>query len=428
MSASELRHKIRGRHSVRARIGLACAGLFLVTGAAFVVATYVLVHHGLSYSGVINQTITRQIQDEKALLRACESALHAPPPPARPAALNQKVTTVLAAKCQNLLAGGARLGAADQRSDDLHQLLVWSLVGLGCASVVTGILGWAIGRRILAPLHKVTGAARRASQEHLDERISLDGPRDELKELADTFDDMIDRLDVAFASQRRFVANASHELRTPLTSMRTLIDVAMAKPTRTAEGLEVLVGHVRDALGQSEAIIDGLLTLARSDRGLTVRGLVDLEAAAQDAIDQASTLATTSQVVIEARLSAAPTLGDHVLVERLVANLVDNAVRYNVAGGSVKVETGTDHGQSYLSVTNTGPVVPEPKVASLFEPFTRLDQRVSNGQGVGLGLSIVASVVAAHSGHLQADALAHGGLKIGVRFPTTAPSSLPDLS
>jgi signal transduction histidine kinase len=208
--------------------------------------------------------------------------------------------------------------------------------------------------------------------------------------------------------------------------MRTLIDVALAKPTRTTEGLETLVGRVRQALGQSEAIIDGLLTLARSDRGLTTRELVDLEAAAQDAIDQTSIAARASKVVIEADLSAAPTFGDRVLVERLAANLVDNAVRYNVTGGSVQVETGTDLGQSYLSVTNTGPLVPESKLASLFEPFTRLDQRVVNGKGVGLGLSIVASVVTAHSGHLQADALPNGGLKITVRFPTTAPRSLAD--
>jgi signal transduction histidine kinase len=299
-------------------------------------------------------------------------------------------------------------------------------VGLGIATIVAGLLGWAIGRRILVPLHKVTGAARRASQEHLHERIGLDGPPDELKELADTFDEMLDRLDLAFASQRRFVANASHELRTPLTSMRTLVDVAMAKPTRTTEALETVVGRVREALGQSEAIIDGLLTLARSDRGLTARELVDLEAAAQDAIDGTSASARASDVVIEADLSAAPTLGDRVLVERLVSNLVDNAVRYNVSAGSVQVETGTDEGQSYISVTNTGPVVPEPKVASLFEPFTRLDQRVTNGKGVGIGLSIVASVVAAHHGHLRARALPKGGLKITVWFTTTAPWPLPD--
>jgi signal transduction histidine kinase len=281
-------------------------------------------------------------------------------------------------------------------------------------------LGWAIGRRILLPLHKVTGAARRASQEQLDERIRLDGPHDELKDLADTFDDMLNRLDLAFASQRRFVANASHELRTPLTSMRTLIDVAMAKPTSTTEELETLIGRVRQALYQSEAIIDGLLTLARSDRGLTTREPLDLEAAAQDAIDQTTTAATAANITIQADLSAAPTLGDRVLVERLATNLVDNAVRYNMAGGSIRVDTRIEHGQPYLSVTNTGPLTPPSKMASLFEPFTRLDQRVANGHGVGLGLSIVASVVTAHNGHLQADALPTGGLKITVRFPAVA--------
>src|SRR5262249_7859132 len=154
-------------------------------------------------------------------------------------------------------------------------------------------------------LHKVTGAARRASQEQLDERIHLDGPHDELKELADTFDDMLNRLDLAFASQRRFVANASHELRTPLTSMRTLIDVAMAKPTRTTEQLETLVGRVREILVQSEAIIDGLLTLARSDRGLTAREPLDLETAAQDAIDQTARTAKACNITIHADLSTA---------------------------------------------------------------------------------------------------------------------------
>jgi signal transduction histidine kinase len=384
---------------------MACAGLFLVTGGAFVAATYTLVDHSLPPAAVANPTSIN-----KHFLIACYSGEQ-----------RGTLTGAQVAKCKQAFTRAAEFGAAMQRANDLHELLWWSLVGLGVATIVAGALGWAIGRRILVPLHKVTGAARRASQEHLNERIALDGPRDELKDLADTFDDMLDRLGLAFSFQRRFVANASHELRTPLTSMRTLIDVAMAKPTRTTEQLEALVGRVRDVLGESEAIIDGLLTLARSDRGLTARELVDLEAAAQDAIDEISAAARASKVVIDADLSPAPTLGDRVLVERLAANLVDNAVRYNVTGGSVQVETGTDHGQSYVSVTNTGPLVPELKVASLFEPFTRLDQRASNGHGVGLGLSIVASVVTAHSGHLQTDALANGGLKITVRFVTTAP-------
>src|SRR6266571_7979504 len=237
--------------------------------------------------------------------------------------------------------------------------------------------------------------------------------------IVSTFDDMLNRLDLAFASQRRFVANASHELRTPLTSMRTLIDVAMAKPTRTTGQLEVLAGRVREALDQSDALIDGLLTLARSDRGLTTRELVDLEAAAQDAIDHASTAARTSDIDIDADLSPAPTLGDRVLLERLVANMLDNAVRYNLTGGSVRVVTGSDDDVSYITVTNSGPLVPESAVTSLFEPFTRLEERVSNGQGAGLGLSIVTSVVNAHHGHLHAEALPNGGMKISVRLPKT---------
>ena len=304
---------------------------------------------------------------------------------------------------------------------------MWSLVGLGVATVVAGMLGWAIGRRILLPLHKVTGAARRASQERLDERIRLDGPDDELKELADTFDDMLNRLDLAFASQRRFVANASHELRTPLTSMRTLIDVAMAKPTRTTEQLETLVGRVREALDQSEAIIDGLLTLARSDRGLTTRELAGPRSsrARRNRPDQ------HRRQSLQHRHRSRPVSRSHPrrsgarrAPRRQPAWTTPSAT--TSTGGSIHVETGTDHDQSYLSVTNTGPLVPQSKVASLFEPFTRLDQRVTNGHGVGLGLSIVASVVTAHNGHLEADALPNGGLKISARIPKTTVGTSAD--
>jgi signal transduction histidine kinase len=307
-----------------------------------------------------------------------------------------------------------------QRQHALDDLLSRSLLALLGLAVIAFAFGYAMAGRVLSPLGRILRTARAVAGSDLSRRIELDGPDDEIKELADTFDDMLNRLDLAFASQRRFVANASHELRTPLTSMRTLIDVAMAKPTRTTEQLETLIGRVREALGQSEAIIDGLLTLARSDRGLTTSEPLDLEAAAQDAIDQTATAATAANITVQADLSAAPTLGDRVLVERLAANLVDNAVRYNISGGTIQVDTRIDRGQPYLSVTNTGPLIPPSKVASLFEPFTRLDQRVTNGHGVGLGLSIVASVVTAHNGHLEAHALPTGGLKITVRFPTVA--------
>jgi signal transduction histidine kinase len=384
-----------GRRSVRARIALACAALFLVTGAVLVAATYALVDHSLGQTSPLSIVPT-------ALAHSCRAAQ---------ANNTLKRDQSLLAQC------GYFLGASVQRTRDLHELLLWSLGGLAAATVVAGILGRAIGQRILWPLHKVIAAARRASQEHLDERIGLDGPADELKELADTFDDMLDRLDLAFASQRRFVANASHELRTPLTSMRALIDVAMAKSTRTTEQLEVLVARIREALDQSGALIDGLLTLAQSDQGLTSREPADLEATAQDAIDQASPAARKSNIIIHADLSPGPTVGDRVLLERLAANLLDNAVRYNVARGYVRVVTGTESDISYITVSNTGPLIPDSAVASLFEPFTRLDGRVSDGQGVGLGLSIVASVVSAHRGHLHAEALANGGMTISARLP-----------
>lgn len=399
MARPGVRRAVLGRHSVRARIALACAGLFLVTGAAFIAVTYALVDHNLGSSAT---------NMEKNLIK------HSCPP----TALNGNPAT--RAACKLAIGEGVRLGAVDQRANALHELLLWSLTGLGVATVVAGILGWALGGRILLPLHKVTAAARRASQERLDERIGFEGPADELKELADTFDDMLNRLDLAFNSQRRFVANASHELRTPLTSMRTLIDVAMAKPSRSTEQLEVLVARIRVALDHSEALIDGLLTLARSDRGLTISEPADLEAAAQDAIDQLGAAAFGSQIVIEANLSPGPVLGDRVLLERLAANLVDNAVRYNIAGGSVSVATGTDGNVSYITVTNTGPPVPESAVSSIFEPFTRLDGRVANRQGAGLGLSIVASVVSAHHGVFEARALPEGGLRISARLPKSS--------
>jgi len=383
--------------SVRARIALACAGLFLVIAAAFVAAIYTVVDRSFSPTPPSSSIPT-------GLVRTCQAA---------EANGTLKLDPALATQCQYFI------GAANQRTTDLHELLTWSLAGLAVATIVAGIAGWAIGQRILLPLRKVTAAARRASQERLHERISLGGPSDELKELADTFDDLLNRLDLAFASQRRFVANASHELRTPLTSMRTLIDVAMAKPARTPEQLEALVGRVRVALNQSEAIIDGLLTLARSDRGLTTLELADFETAAQDAIDQVQTAASESNIVIDADLSPGPTLGDRILLDRLVANLLDNAVRYNLTGGSVRVVTGSDDDTSYITVTNSGPLVPESAVASLFEPFTRLDGRVSNSQGFGLGLSIVTSVVKAHQGHLDAEALPNGGMRVSVRLPKT---------
>ena len=264
-------------------------------------------------------------------------------------------------------------GAQSQRAEAVHQLLLYSLVGLGVMGAVSGAVGWLVAGRALRPVHAITGAARRASEENLGERLALAGPPDELKELADTYDAMLARLDAAFASQRRFVANASHELRTPLTVMRTAIDVTLAKPDRTPAQLEDMAAEVRAAVDRAEALIEALLTLARSDRGATAVELADLAVLAEDALDAAGPAIRAGSLGLETALQPAPTCGDLVLLDRLVANLVDNAVRHNTAGGWIQVATGTRDGQAYLTVTNGGPVIGEDVAPLLFEPFRRLD-------------------------------------------------------
>jgi signal transduction histidine kinase len=403
VSISTARRKLLGRHSFRARIALACAGLFLVAGGALVASTYALLDHSLPSVAATKQAVI----ERDPLYQTCEHAHGSG---------SLRTDPSLAEKCRLAFAGGARLGADTQRTNDLHDLLLWSLIGLTVTTILAGILGWAVGRRILRPLHQVESAARQASETNLSERVALGGPEDELKRLADTFDDMLNRLEVAFSSQRRFVANASHELRTPLTTMRTLIDVAMAKPSRSTEKLEVLVSRVRQAVVQSEAIIDGLLTS---------QVIVDLPTAAQDAIDAVHGVAEASNVEIESELSPAQTLGDRALLERLVANLVDNAVRYNSPGGSVRVVTRHKGDEAFLSVTNTGPEVPEELVPSLFEPFRRIDERLGDRTGAGLGLSIVKSVADAHKSRLEAHSLPAGGLQICVWFRQAASDSSP---
>ena len=315
-------------------------------------------------------------------------------------------------------------GAQSQRDQAVHQLLLYSLVGLGIMGALSGAVGWLVAGRALRPVHAITGAARRASEENLGERLALAGPPDELKELADTYDAMLARLDAAFASQRRFVANASHELRTPLTVMRTAIDVTLAKPGRTPAQLEDMAAEVRGAVDQAEALIEALLTLARSDRGTTAAEPADLAVLAEDALDAAGPAIRARSLGLETALQPAPACGDLVLLDRLVANLVDNAVRHNTAGGWIQVATGTRAGQAYLTVTNGGPVIADGMTPLLFEPFRRLDGPAGGGPGMGLGLSIVRSVTTAHHGTVTARSRPAGGLDVSVQLPG-APAAAP---
>jgi signal transduction histidine kinase len=300
----------------------------------------------------------------------------------------------------------------------LSQLLTQSGIALGLMALVSVGLGWLVAGRVLRPLQAITATARRLEGSTLHERINLQGPEDELRELADTFDQMLARLDTAFETQRRFVANASHELRTPLAIARTEVDVALADPDASPAELRAMAERVREASERSERLIEGLLTLARSERALRAREPVDLSLAAADALSVARPEAERLGLRVSSVLGGAPVAGDRALLERLVANLVENAVRHNVAGGWLEVDTGLAGGRAVARVANGGRPIPPDQVAGLFEPFRRLGgDRTGSDHGAGLGLSIVRSVAAAHGGTASARAIPGGGLEVTVELP-----------
>ncbi|GAB1327089.1 sensor histidine kinase [Streptomyces sennicomposti] len=305
-----------------------------------------------------------------------------------------------------------------QRQVALDSLLSRSLLALLGLAVIAFAFGYAMAGRVLAPLGRITRTARAVAGSDLSRRIVLDGPDDELKELADTFDDMLERLQRAFTAQQRFVGNASHELRTPLAINRTLLEVHLSDPNAPME-LQQLGKTLLATNERSEQLVEGLLLLARSDNQIVERKPVDLAEVASQAIDQVRGEAEAKGVEIRGERRPAVVQGNGVLLERIALNLVQNAVRYNVAeGGWVEVTTDTERGQAVLVVTNTGPVVPAYEVDNLFEPFRRLrTERTGSDKGVGLGLSIVRSVARAHGGHIAAQPREGGGLVMRVTLP-----------
>jgi signal transduction histidine kinase len=300
--------------------------------------------------------------------------------------------------------------------DALARLRTQYGIALVAMTGLSVLLGWALAGRMLRPLQRITATAQRVSQDNLDERIGLECPRDELKELADTFDGMLGRLSGAFASQRRFVANASHELRTPLTVIRTELEVTLADPDATTAELRSMAETVRDATLATERLIQALLTLARSEAGVERRDPVDLADAARLALGQAGSEAAARDIAMHPTLDPAPVRGDRRLLERLVANLVENAVRHNRDGGAVDVRTSRVADRSTVEVRNDGEVIPPEALSSLLEPFQRLD-RSARGDGAGLGLSIVRSVAEAHGGSVELRARPSGGLIVRVSLP-----------
>jgi signal transduction histidine kinase len=385
------------RPTVRLRLTLLYGGLFLLVGAVLLVVNYFVVRRNL--------TVEPAVLRERIELRLGRSLFSFQTVPSL--ADNRRLETLL------------RAAAGDLRQEALHSLIVESITAFVAMAVACLGLGWLVAARALRPLKQITGAARRLSDETLHERIDLEGPEDELKELADTFDEMLGRLDAAFDSQRRFVANASHELRTPLSIIRAELDVTMSNPSPSLDEFRAMADVVRQATDRSERLIDSLLTLARGESTVVGKDPVDLEALGERVVERVRRQSDERGVRVETAFRPARLSGDEVLLERLIENLVENGIRYNVPGGWVSLATEMDESGARIVVTNTGEDVGEDEIESLFEPFRRRGaDRVRSGRGLGLGLAIARSVARAHGGSIEASRRAEGGLEVAVRLPT----------
>jgi signal transduction histidine kinase len=386
----------RPRPTVRARLTLLYTGLFAVCGAVVVAVSYSLV----AQLGTSGQNQSPSSSDLAGIVARCRSR--------QPSAHLDKL---LLTRCVSSLE--QQQGAQHQRDLILSHLLEYSLITLAVAIALAAILGWIFSGRTLRPVHRITAAARAASEQNLSARVALRGPHDELHELGETFDEMLGRLQAAFEGQRQFIANASHELRTPLAVMRTTVDVVASNPDSTPADLRDMATDIRVAVDHAEQLIGALLILARSERGLTVCEEVDLATVAEDVLDGAA----LGGLRLHATLEPAVIAGDPVLVERLIGNLVDNAVRYNAAAGHIWIDTRTVEGSSQLIVANTGAVISMADIDRIFQPFQRLSSRTTH-DGFGLGLAIVTSIAAIHGGTATARPRAEGGLTLTVTIPS----------
>src|SRR5215469_1586812 len=370
------------RRSVRFRMTVLYSCLFNPLGAVLVVVTYVIV-----------------------MLQRAETVQH------------KIVKQCIDGSCTGHQVGSPTVTIA-QLSLSSREFLVVSCIIIVAIMGTTVLLGWVAAGRVLRPLRVMTTTTREISERNLHERLALAGPDDELKDLGDTIDGLLARLETAFGSQRRFIANASHELRTPLMLNQTLLQVALADPDITLDSLRAACQEVVDAGKDQAQLIDALLTLARSQRGLDHREPVDLTAVVIDALNAHGPSAAAQGLRVDAVVDDASVSGDARLIHRLVSNLVDNAIRYNITGGRVEVKLATTATQTTLTVTNTGSAVPPDQVSRLLEPFQRAaPNRTASSAGLGLGLSIVADIAKAHGAGLAVRPRPEGGLTVAVRFP-----------
>ncbi len=312
-----------------------------------------------------------------------------------------------------------------QLSFDRQQLLIASVIALAVIAAAAAAIGWLIAGQVLRPLRTITAAARRISASSLHERLALAGPDDELKELADTLDGLFARLEASFDAQRRFAANASHELRTPLTRERTLLQVTLADPAATTGTWQAVSRDLLACNAEQERLIEALLTLASSEAGPGQREPLDLAAITSAALAVPRPAISRLGLHVQTDIQAAAVDGDPLLVQQLVINLIDNAVRHNIPGGDIEITTGTSHAGAVLSVANSGQVIPAAEVDRLFQPFQRPGPRPARRDGGhGLGLSIVRAIATAHAATITARPGPGGGLAIDVTFPpsTTSPA------
>jgi len=410
------------RRTIRLRLTLLYSALFLVSGAALLGLTFVLVH---ASSGAAVTTIKRAVGTQSGGAQrsvTIKGGSSVTLPGGRTIVLPPGLSD------PQVRAQARQVGIVAESVSRAysHQLLVWSLVGLGIMAVVSLALGWVMAGRILSRLSTITAAARTISASSLDQRLAFAGPNDEFKELGDTFDELLARLEASFAAQRQFVANASHELRTPLARQRTVAQVALSDPDATVASLREAHERVLAAGAQQERLLEALLTLTRGQAGLERREPFDLATLTDEVLLARQPEARQRGLEIASALSPAPAAGDSRLVERLIANLVDNALRHNVDHGRVDVTTRNEEGHAVLRVSNTGPVVPPDAVERLFAPFQRLDDvRTAAGEDLGLGLSIVRAIATAHDAAVALTPNAGGGLTAEVRFPVVDPASGP---
>jgi signal transduction histidine kinase len=393
------------RYTVRLRLAVLYGGVFLILATLLLAIVFLSVRHSSLHAVVSAQGAAAKLVERHGVGVAL---------PGSPLTVVPESVLREHARAQAHQLGAV---AVNVNNSDLHQLLVWSVVALAIMAGASVALGWLLAGRVLRPLHVITAAAREISATNLHERLALGGPNDELRELGDTFDELLGRLEASFEAQRQFVANASHELRTPLTLERAILEVTLADPAAGAASLRAACERVLAIGEQQERMIEALLTLARSERGVERREPLLLDTLAGHALEERREEAARRGLRLESKLERAPIAGDRRLIARLVANLFDNAIHHNTAGGWVAVTTATEAGEAVLTVANSGPLIAPEEVERLLAPFHRLGgDRVGHGDGHGLGLSIVAAIATAHGATLNVRPQADGGLRAEVRF------------